>query len=295
MNSKYEAIRNTTIDGIIIINEHGTIKEINGSVEELFGYPSNIMVGKNIKMLMPEKYRKKHEDSIKSYIKSGQPKIIGIGQEVEGKKKDGKTFPMNLEISEIWFDEKRYFLGICRDLSLKKQLELSQEKVSKGEKFKKLILDSSYIGVICFDTFGIIREWNLRAAEILGLEANMMIGKDIFRERVFGIDLKIEKFRQDISIFLKNESILNSLIEVDCVKKNGSLVPLKLKFSAFKADEESFFTVFFEDIIHPKIGWIVSKFTNILKVQLEHSRWLSKFLFGKPNLFSGLSHFCTIN
>ena len=68
---------------------------------------SKIMVGKNIKMLMPEKYRIRHEESIKSYIKYGKPKIIGVGQEVEGKKKDGKIFPMYLHISEIWFDEKR--------------------------------------------------------------------------------------------------------------------------------------------------------------------------------------------
>ncbi len=155
-------------------------------------------------------------------------------------------------------------------------MELSQEKVSKGEKFKKLILDLSYIGVICFDTFGIIREWNLRAAEILGLEANMMIGIDIFRERVFGIDLKIEKFRQDISIFLNNKSILNSLIEVDCVKKNGSLVPLKLKFSAFKADEESFFAVFFEDVTELKI----------IEDQLRQSQKLESI----GQLSSGIAH-----
>jgi len=107
MNSKYEAIRGNTIDGVIIIDEQGVIKEINDSVEELFGCPSSRVLGKNIKMLMPEKYRIRHEESIKSYMKYGEPKIIGVGREVEGKKKDGKIFPMYLHISEIWFDEKR--------------------------------------------------------------------------------------------------------------------------------------------------------------------------------------------
>ncbi len=253
MNSKYEAIRANTIDGVIIIDEQGVIKEINDSVEKLFGYPSSRVLGKNIKMLMPEKYRIRHEESIKSYIKYGETKIIGVGREVEGKKKDGKIFPMYLQISEILVDEKRYFLGICRDLSLKKQLELSKEKYSKAERFRKSILDSSYIGIICFDAFGIIREWNLKATEILGLEANTMVGEDFFRRRVFGLNLKIEKIGQDISIFFNNKPILNSMIEVDCVNKNGSLVPLELKVSTFKVKDEKFFTVFFKDVTELKI------------------------------------------
>jgi len=109
MNSKYEAIRANTIDGSIIIDEQGVIKEINDSVEELFGYPSSRVLGKNIKMLMPEKYRIRHEESIKSYIKYGESKILVLDKKWKVRKKMEKFFQCICKLARFWLMKNDIF------------------------------------------------------------------------------------------------------------------------------------------------------------------------------------------
>ena len=101
MPSKYQSIFETTLDGIIVINRVGIIEEINSAAMFLFQYQKKDVVGNNIKMLMPEPDKRRHDGYIANYHATRNPKIIGMGREVEGQKKDGSVFPFRLAVSEF--------------------------------------------------------------------------------------------------------------------------------------------------------------------------------------------------
>jgi PAS domain S-box-containing protein len=111
------------LDGIITIDSRGIIESFNPAAEKLFGHRASEAIGQNVKLLMPEPYHGQHDGYIQSYVSTGQAKIIGIGREVMGKRKDGSTFPMELAVSEFHVGERRFFTGIVRDITERKRLE----------------------------------------------------------------------------------------------------------------------------------------------------------------------------
>ena len=121
--ARLEAILNKAVDAIITIDETGHIDSVNPATENVFGYIADELHGKNIKMLMPNPYRDEHDGYLENYRGSGIRKIIGIGREVIGQRKDGATFPMHLAVSEVKVGNRRMFTGIVRDISDLKEAE----------------------------------------------------------------------------------------------------------------------------------------------------------------------------
>jgi PAS domain S-box-containing protein len=121
--SRFRTLFDTTVDGMIIIDEFGIVEEYNNACEKLFGYRCQEVVGQNVKMLMPSPYRESHDDYLKRYRETKQARIIGIGREVEGRRKDGSTFPMELSVGETMQNEKQFFVGIIRDVTTRRSAE----------------------------------------------------------------------------------------------------------------------------------------------------------------------------
>lgn len=117
------AVLDTVVDGIISIDSLGIINTVNPSAERIFGYSQRELFGKNVKILMPDPYTSAHDSYLSNFVHSGEAKIIGIGREVVGKRKDGSTFPMELAVSEMRQNGQRMFVGITRDITDKKQTE----------------------------------------------------------------------------------------------------------------------------------------------------------------------------
>src|SRR5206468_4913044 len=116
------------VDGILTIDEQGTVQTINPAGERIFGYASQEVVGHNIKMLMPPPYQAEHDSYLSNYQRTGQRKIIGSGREVSGRRKDGTIFPLDLAVSETWLGERRIFTGIVRDITERKRMEEVRER-----------------------------------------------------------------------------------------------------------------------------------------------------------------------
>jgi two-component system, cell cycle sensor histidine kinase and response regulator CckA len=133
-----QSVLNHTMDGIISIDERGTISMINRAGERLFGRSAHEVIGQNVKMLMPEPYHSEHDGYLGNYKRTTEAKIIGIGREVKGLRKDGSTFPLDLAVTEFQLDNQRYFVGIVRDVSEKKKLEAQLNQSQKMEAFGQL-------------------------------------------------------------------------------------------------------------------------------------------------------------
>ncbi len=117
------AIIENAIDGIITIDDKGLIEHINPAALKLFGYSREETVGRNVSMLMPQPDKARHDSYISNYNHTGQKKIIGIGREVTGQRKDGSTFPFRLGVSEVKFSDRKIFTGFIHDLSREKEDE----------------------------------------------------------------------------------------------------------------------------------------------------------------------------
>jgi len=133
---RMRSIVDHVIDGIITIDERGTIESCNPAAERIFGYSASEIHGQNVKVLMPPPYHGEHDGYLANYLRSGEAKIIGIGREVVGLRKDGSTFPMELAVSTFYLGRSRRFTGMVRDISERKQAEAALQK--NEERFQEL-------------------------------------------------------------------------------------------------------------------------------------------------------------
>jgi len=116
-------IINKANDGLITINQKGVIQSFNPACEDVFGYKANEVIGENIKMLMPAPYHDEHDGYLQNYHDTGEKKIIGLGREVSGQRKDGIIFPMDLSVSELYSKGEKIYSGIIRDITQRKKAE----------------------------------------------------------------------------------------------------------------------------------------------------------------------------
>jgi two-component system, LuxR family, sensor kinase FixL len=120
---RLRAILETAVEGIITIDERGTIESMNPAAVRIFGYKSSEVIGKNVHILMPSPYHEQHDSYLANYRNTGKARIIGIGREVSGRRKDGTVFPMDLSVSEVKLAGRRLFTGFVRDITERKRLE----------------------------------------------------------------------------------------------------------------------------------------------------------------------------
>jgi two-component system, sensor histidine kinase and response regulator len=121
--ARLRAILDNVLDGIITIDGSGTVISINRAVIKMFGYDAGEVIGRNIKMLMPEPNRGSHDGYLARYESTGKTRAIGIGRELEGLTKEGLTFPMELTVTEVAFQGQRMFVGLVRDITERKRSE----------------------------------------------------------------------------------------------------------------------------------------------------------------------------
>lgn len=123
-------------DGIITITDQGIVLSVNPACEKLFGYRAEELIGKKINQLMPSPDREFHDRYLKQYLETGQNKVIGIGREVTGRRKDGSRFPADLSVGEVKLRKHRLFIGIVRDITDRKRTEQALKRYARQLKEK---------------------------------------------------------------------------------------------------------------------------------------------------------------
>ena len=137
-SQQLRAIFETAVDCLIMIDSHGEISKINPAGARLFGYQAKELLGQNVSILMPTPHHGKHDSHLQNYHDTGVKKILGIGRDVVGKKKDGTLFPCSLSVNEFFMQSEKCFAGIIHDLTIRKKqeeeiLELNRQLEEKVE------------------------------------------------------------------------------------------------------------------------------------------------------------------
>jgi two-component system sensor kinase FixL len=121
--ARLESVLETAPDGIIVMDEASRLLVFNKACEKLFGYEADEVFGENVNMLMPHEHHDSHDLYVQRYRSTGERKIIGIGREVEGRRKDGSLFPLDLSVGEAMTPNGRQFIGVIRDLTARRDAE----------------------------------------------------------------------------------------------------------------------------------------------------------------------------
>ena len=118
---RWRSVIESAVDGIVVIDSNGRI-EANPAAERLFGYQVSELLGRNVNVLMPSPYHEEHDGYLARYLATGEAKIIGIGREAAGRRRDGTT-PLRLSVGEMSIGGERKFTGILHDLTARVRME----------------------------------------------------------------------------------------------------------------------------------------------------------------------------
>ncbi|MBC7906456.1 MAG: PAS domain S-box protein [Rhodospirillaceae bacterium] len=224
MEARTDAILNAAVDGIMTIDEQGRVESMNRAAEDIFGYRADEVIGRNINMLMPEPDRSQHDTYLRNYLWSGRAKIIGIGREVQGLRKDGRVFPMDLAVGEARIGGRRVFAGTIRDITSRKHTE---GRLRESEARTRAILEAAVDGIITIDETGIIRSVNPAGERIFGYRTVEMVGRNVSM-------LMPEPYHSEHDGYLRNymhtgqPRIIGIGREVQGRRKDGSVFPMDL-------------------------------------------------------------------
>ena len=142
---RMRAVVETAVEGIFTIDERGIVESINPAACQMFGYKPEEVIGRNVSVLMPSPHREDHDSYLANYLRTGDAKFIGVGHELEGQRKDGTLFPMELSIGEVKLGERRLFTELVRDISERRELE--QAVATAGEQERTRIARELHDGL----------------------------------------------------------------------------------------------------------------------------------------------------
>jgi PAS domain S-box-containing protein len=241
---RLDAIINTTVDGIVVIDDEGRIEAFNRGAERLFGYPSSEILGRNVSLLMPSPYHEEHDSYLKRYLASGEARIIGKGREVTGRRRDGTVFPLHLSVGEMTVDGQRKFTGMLHDLTERVRL---RGQLGSSEARWKSVIDSAIDGIVVIDMRGRIEMFNPAAERLFGYSAGEVIGRNVDM-------LMPSPYREEHDTYLARylatgkPKIIGSGRDVQGRRKDGTIFPLHLSVGQFTMDGEPKFTGILHDL-----------------------------------------------
>lgn len=242
--ARLDALLATAVDGIIIIDKMGLVQVYSPACERLFGYRSEEVVGRNVKMLMPPPYRDEHDDYLDHYRGTAEKRIIGIGREVMGQRKDGSTFPMYLSVGEGSFAGESMFVGIIHDITERRYQE---HALREREARLSSILETVPDAIAIIDERGLIESFSPAAERLFGYAFAEVLGKNVkilmpspYRE---SHDAYMERYRHT-----GEKHIIGIGRVVVGQRRDGTTFPMELAVGEIVVGQRRLFTGFIRDI-----------------------------------------------
>ena len=238
------AIFDSAVDGIVVIDARGLIEAFNPAAERLFGYSQHEVIGQNVKMLMPQPYRDEHDGYLARYRDTGEARIIGIGREVQGLRRDGTVFPLHLSVGEMSLDDDIKYTGILHDLSPRVALE---SRLRASEERWRSIVESAVDAIIVIDSRGAVEAFNPGAGRLFGYRESEVVGRNVSM-------LMPSPYREEhdgyLSRYLQTgeAKIIGIGREVTGRRADGSLFPLHLSVGEMMLGGERKFTGILHDL-----------------------------------------------
>lgn len=212
------AVFSSAIDGILVINERGTIEMANKAAAELFDYTSDELLGQNVKFLMGNDHAPKHDGYLSRYMRTGEARIIGIGREVNGRRKNGEMFPFRLSVGELSLPDRTIFTGVVHDVSAEREAQaaLAELNISLEQRVKDRTLELNE----AFDQLqSEIKE--RRHAEEIAAQSREDALRALERERELGelktrfVSMASHEFRTPLSTILSSAELLKRYTETE--------------------------------------------------------------------------------
>jgi PAS domain S-box-containing protein len=180
---RFSALVRSTPDGVISIDERGTIRSFNPAAEAMFGFKAAHVIGRNIKMLMPEPYHSEHDGYLDRHMRTGERRIIGTNREVSGLRSDGSSFPLDLSVSAVETGAEKTFVGIVRDITERRrqedELRTALANLNEREQRLSAVLRTAVDGIIAIDENYLVRHFNPAAERIFGYRSDEVLGKNV--------------------------------------------------------------------------------------------------------------------
>ncbi|MDH5271647.1 MAG: PAS domain S-box protein [Gammaproteobacteria bacterium] len=140
---EFRSLLDAAVDAIIVIDHRGRIEQFSASAERIFGYAAAEVIGQNVDVLMPAPYRAEHDAYLERYQHTGEARIIGIGREVQARRKDGSVFPCELAVGKVQGVVPPRFIGFIHDITLRK---LADERLRRSESELQLAQELANLG-----------------------------------------------------------------------------------------------------------------------------------------------------
>jgi PAS domain S-box-containing protein len=235
--AKFRSVMESAIDAIISGDVEGRIRSWNSAATALFGFEEAEVIGRPIEVIIPERFRLQHQEGIHRVSSGGPSHVIGKTVELAALRKDGTEFPVELSLATWFLDEERYYTGIIRDISERKQAE---------QKFRS-VTESAIDAIISADHSGVIVSWNRAAARILGHTEEEAVGQRlelIIPERFH------EAHRKGMARFTATGEghVIGTTVELFARTKSGVEVPIELSLSTWTVRDERYYTGIIRDI-----------------------------------------------
>lgn len=188
----------SVIDGIITMRPDGVVESYNRAATAIFGYTDDEVVGRNIRMLMPEETAAQHNGFLDHYMETGEGGIIGVPREVVGQRRNGSTFPMELAVIDMRFNDDVIFVGMIRDITERKKVERMKNEFISTVSHELRTPLTSIIGALGLVQGGLAGEVSEKSLELVGIAARnsarlvRLIGDILDIEKIESGELEID-------------------------------------------------------------------------------------------------------
>lgn len=255
---RFRSITQSAADGIVAADSDGNIVSWNGAAGAIFGYEDAEIVGRSLTLLMPERYREAHQRGLERLQVSGERRAKARTVELEGMRKDGSVFPLELSLSAWATREGQFVGGILRDITLRKEaeqrlhrakeeLELAvaertadlhaangrlsaeleerrqaEEALRRSNDELRALVQASPLAIVGVDARGEVRNWYGGAEVLFGLSRDAAVGRPLANVPP-GRENEVRRLRERV---LAGESIDG--FETVRRRKDGSLVDVSI-------------------------------------------------------------------